>query len=60
MASVDAGGRAVIVNARVYRCVEDGGHVTLTPEDAAVPPIEVALSTFDGWLARREVVFLSW
>lgn len=61
IAAADTAGRAVAISPNVYLARDDGGKVSLMPSDGEGAPLaEVPELMFDGWLRRREVVYLSW
>lgn len=61
IAGVDADRRPFAVEPNVYVAEDAGDKVLLTPSEGIGSPLAVVPTpTFDGWLRRRDVVYLSW
>jgi hypothetical protein len=61
IAAIDVAHQAVAIQPNVYLAEDAGDKVALLPSDGdGAPLVEVPALIFDGWLRRRDVVYLSW
>ncbi len=60
LATVDTAGRPVVMMPMEFTATDLGHTIQLVALGSRAAPVELPPSTFNHWLWRREVVFVSW